>query len=195
MDSGTTENFMDYKTVARLHLGTKKLEQVCPIINIDGTLNQAGDITHYCDLLVTRGQQTRQERFFITNLGKDRFIFGYPWLRMFNPEIDWTMGIVKGSETWVETLLKGNLTRKEHLAKATRVMVSQLEEGDELYVAIRTVKTETVKINKATIAQQMAEKAYDTGKVNMEEMVPVVFKQHWKVFLEQEACQLPLCRK
>jgi hypothetical protein len=51
IDSGATENFVDYKTMARLHLGTKKLEQVCPIINIDGTSNQAGDITHYCDLL------------------------------------------------------------------------------------------------------------------------------------------------
>jgi hypothetical protein len=80
VDSGTTENFMDYKTVARLHLGTKKLEQVRPIINIDRTSNQAGDIMYYCDLLVTRGQQTGQERFFITNLEKDWFIFGYPWL-------------------------------------------------------------------------------------------------------------------
>jgi hypothetical protein len=80
VDSGATENFVDYKTVARLRLGTKKLEQVRPIINIDGTSNQAGDIMHYCDLLVTRGQQTGRERFFVTNLGKDRFIFGYLWL-------------------------------------------------------------------------------------------------------------------
>jgi hypothetical protein len=103
VDSGATENFVDYKTVARLRLGTKKLEQVRPIINIDGTSNQAGDITHYCDLLVTRGQQTGRERFFVTNLGKDRFIFGYPWLRTFNPEIDWVTGIVKGPETRMET--------------------------------------------------------------------------------------------
>jgi hypothetical protein len=27
IDSGTTENFVDYKMVARLQLGTKKLEQ------------------------------------------------------------------------------------------------------------------------------------------------------------------------
>jgi hypothetical protein len=31
IDSGTTENFMDYKTVARLQLGTKKLEQSRPV--------------------------------------------------------------------------------------------------------------------------------------------------------------------
>jgi hypothetical protein len=102
------------------------------------------------------------------------------------------MGIVKGPETWMETLLKGNLTRKEHLAEATKVAVGQLKEGDELYVAIRTVKTEPIEINKATIAQQMAEKAYNAGKVNTEQTIPAVFKQHWKVFSEQEAHQLPL---
>jgi hypothetical protein len=85
--------------MARLHLGTKKLEQIRPIINIDGTSNQARDITHYCDLLVTRGQQTGRERFFFTNLGKDQFIFGYPWLQTFNPEIDWATGVVKGPQT------------------------------------------------------------------------------------------------
>jgi hypothetical protein len=59
VNSGATENFVDYKTVARLCLRMKKLEQVRPIINIDGTSNQAGDIMHFCDLLVTRGRQTR----------------------------------------------------------------------------------------------------------------------------------------
>jgi hypothetical protein len=28
IDSGATENFIDYKTVERLRLGTKKLEQI-----------------------------------------------------------------------------------------------------------------------------------------------------------------------
>jgi hypothetical protein len=47
-----------------------------------------------------------------------------------------------------------------------------------MYVAIRTIKSETIEVNKATITQQMAEKAYDAGKVNMEQTVPAVFKQH-----------------
>jgi Reverse transcriptase (RNA-dependent DNA polymerase) len=98
---------------------------------------------------------------------------------------------VKGLNTWIETLLKGNMTQKEHLAKVTKVAISQLEEGNELYVTIKAVKMELIKINKMTITQQMAEKAYNTGKVNMEQTVPMVFKQHWKVFSEQKARQLP----
>jgi hypothetical protein len=42
----------------------------------------------------------------------------------------------------METLLKGNITRREQLAKATRVAASQLEEGDELYIAIRTNRSQ-----------------------------------------------------
>jgi hypothetical protein len=177
IDSSATENFVDYKAMARLHLRTKKLEQVHPIINITGTSNQAGDIMHYCNLLVTRGQKTGWEQFFVTNLGKDWFIFSYPWLWTFNPNIDWTTGTVKGPETWMETLLKGDLTRKDHLKEATKVAITQLKEGDKLYIVIKAIRTEPIKINKTTIAQQMAEKAYDAGKVNTEQTIPAGFKQ------------------
>ncbi len=33
-------------------------------------------------------------RFYETSLGKDRIIFGYPWLKTFNPQIDWEKGKV-----------------------------------------------------------------------------------------------------
>jgi hypothetical protein len=86
IDSGATENFIDYKTVERLRLGTKKLEQVRSLKNIDGTLNQAGSVTRCCDLVLTKGEQSEQVRFYVTNLGNDRFILGYPWLAKFNPK-------------------------------------------------------------------------------------------------------------
>jgi len=48
-----------------------------------------------------------------------------------------------------------------------------------------------MQIRKTTLAQQMAKKAYDATKVNTEETIPAVFKQHWRIFSEQEAHQLP----
>src|SRR5712672_2681614 len=80
VDSGATANFIDYKTVARLRLGTQKLDNIRTVKNIDGTLNRSGNITHCCDLLVSRDRKQERTRFFVTNLGGDRFIFGYPWL-------------------------------------------------------------------------------------------------------------------
>src|SRR5712671_4861978 len=45
VDSGATANFIDYKTVARLRLGTQKLNNIRTVKNIDGTLNRSGNIT------------------------------------------------------------------------------------------------------------------------------------------------------
>jgi len=77
VDSGATANFIDYKTVARLRLGTQKLDNTQTVKNIDGTLNHSGSITHCCDLLVSRDRKQERTRFFVTNLGGDRFIFRY----------------------------------------------------------------------------------------------------------------------
>jgi len=71
------------------------------------------------------------------------------------------------------------------------VAIAQLEEGDELIMSLEVLGQEPMHIQKTTLAQQMAEKAYDATKVNTEETVPAVFKQHWRVFSEQEARQLP----
>jgi len=80
VDSGATANFIDQKTVKRLRLKTLKLEQTHSVRNIDGTFNQAGLITRACDLLISQGGRQERTRFYVTNLGGDRFIFGYPWL-------------------------------------------------------------------------------------------------------------------
>jgi hypothetical protein len=80
IDSGATENFIDQETITRLKLGTKKMDQPIRLRNIDGTYNKAGSITHYIDLLISRGNKKVNQRFYVTNLGMDRLILGYPWL-------------------------------------------------------------------------------------------------------------------
>src|SRR6267154_614221 len=191
VDSGATANFIDYKTVKRLGLGSKKLDRMRTVKNIDGTLNVVGNITHACDLLVSQGRKQVRTRFFVTNLGGDRFIFGYPWLAEFNPDINWPEAIVNGPRFRVETLVHGKLTQQEYLQHVQTVAIAQLEEGDELIMSLEVLGQEPMHIRKTTLAQQMAEKAYDATKVNTEETVPAVFKQHWRVFSEQEARQLP----
>jgi len=56
------------------------------------------------------------------------------------------------------------------------VAIAQLEEGDELIMTVEVLEPEPMKIRKTTLAQQMAEKAYDGTKVNMEESVPMAFR-------------------
>ena len=111
--------------VKRLGLGSKKLEQVRTVKNIDGTLNVAGHITHACNLLVSHGRKQERTRFFVTNLGGDQFIFGYPWLAEFNPEISWPEAIVKGPRFRVETLVAGKMTQQEYLQHVQTVAIGR----------------------------------------------------------------------
>ena len=89
LDSGATDNFIDQRTVDRLHISMRHLTKTRILYNVDRTKNKSGRITHYIDLEITRGTQIRVQRFYIANLGTDRFILGFPWLYEFNPDIDW----------------------------------------------------------------------------------------------------------
>ena len=111
MDSGATENCINFKTIARLRLGTQKLSKPQPIINVDGTRNIAGTIKHCVHLYITHGQKEEQLKFYVTNLGIDQIIGGYPWLATFNLEINWTEGQIKGPKLQIKTTA---LIAKEH---------------------------------------------------------------------------------
>ena len=177
--------------VARLRLGTQKLQQLQSVRNIDGTLNRSGDITHCCDLLVSQAGKQERTRFFVTNLGNDRVIFGYPWLAAFNPTINWPEATVEGPRFHTETLVKGRLMQKESLRHVQEVAISQAEEGDEIIMMVHVLDPEPMQLRKTTLATTMAERAYNPANANTEETIPAAFKRHWRVFSEEEAWQLP----
>jgi hypothetical protein len=117
LDTGATESFIDHESVLRLKLGTQKLPITRPIYNVDGTKNQCGSITHVCHLLVRKGNKKETVPFYVTDLGNDRFIFGYPWCQDFKPEIDWENSLLKGPKIKVKTLLHGRYQHiKEYVA-------------------------------------------------------------------------------
>jgi len=164
-------------------LGTKKLNQVRTVANIDGTLNRAGTITWTCEILVSQGGKQKRTTFFVTSIGHDRWIFGYPWLVDFEPIINWKEATIAGPHFLAQTLVHGKLTQKEFLHHVQAIAIAQMEEGDELIMSMEVLEPEPMQIRKMTLAQQMAEKAYDATKVNMEATVPAVFKRHWRTFL------------
>jgi hypothetical protein len=80
IDSGATENFIDYRTAIRWRVKTNDLRRPRKVYNMDGTENQGGIIDKSCVLRVRRGEQQLAQWFYVTNLGQDRIILGYPWL-------------------------------------------------------------------------------------------------------------------
>jgi hypothetical protein len=69
IDSRATENFIDPRTVEWLLIPQWKLPQPQIIYNIDGTYNQAGSITHRCQLKIEYKDLTKKIDFYVTSLG------------------------------------------------------------------------------------------------------------------------------
>ena len=105
VDSGATENFMDEKMVTRLSIRCQAMDQSRRVFNVDGSENKNGMLTHYCLLQVCRREKEHLQKFYIARLGRDWAIFGYPWLRDFNPAINWDKGKILGPPIEVETTL------------------------------------------------------------------------------------------
>ena len=96
IDSGVTENFIDVQMAEQWGLPKKVLLRPQPIINVDRTENKAGMVTEACILEVLYNKSQHLQRFYITDLGFDRVLLGYPWLSTFSPQIDWKTGKVDG---------------------------------------------------------------------------------------------------
>src|SRR6267142_1436965 len=98
IDSGATENFMNLGYAKHLQLPIKRLEEPRSLFNVDGTTNKSGSLQFYTDLQVQTGSQRTNLRFFLTDLGDNKAILGYPWFAAVQPHIDWKRGWVDHSQ-------------------------------------------------------------------------------------------------
>ncbi len=137
VDSGATENFIDWETIKKLKLGTKKLETLVGLQNIKGTFNKSRQITHYLNLLVSCGTKKNSKCFYITDLSSDQLILGYPWLHAFNPNINWPSCKLIGPPVKIETLFYGHYpTLQEALKKKWGIIPTQ-EKADQVDLVVR----------------------------------------------------------
>ena len=89
LDSGATGLFIDSDFVAAEKLTTHSLTHPAPMYNVDGTPNEAGSICSVVDLILQYQNHSERAIFAVTNLGKHKMIFGYPWLWDHNSKVDW----------------------------------------------------------------------------------------------------------
>src|SRR6202522_136511 len=68
------------------------LEKPMKALNVDGTENKRGTIKQYVDLTFTINGRPQTQRLFLTGLGKQKIILGFPWLQEQNPVINWKTG-------------------------------------------------------------------------------------------------------
>ena len=121
LDSGATHNFIDKQAISTLNLGMRLLPKPLTVQNVDGTINQEGQIEKYCNLWVCKGNKRNKQCFYVANLGWDHLILGHPWFKGFNPTIDWSRNIVGGDKFHIETT--GHQIKKQHLRRTRTIEV------------------------------------------------------------------------
>jgi hypothetical protein len=88
LDSGATENFMNLEYTKYLQLPIQRLKEPRKLYNVDSTPNQSGELQYFTDLQVQTATQRSTLCFFLSNLGENTAILGYPWFAEFQPRID-----------------------------------------------------------------------------------------------------------
>ena len=61
-----------------------------PVYNADGTLNVGGSIEGFAEVRLVIGDHAEKIELAVTNLAKFDIFLGLDWLRLHNPNIDWT---------------------------------------------------------------------------------------------------------
>ncbi len=89
IDSGVTGLFIESDFLCRNRIATQKLLRPLPVLNVDRTPNEGGQIMEVVSLILWYKQHGEWILLAVTNLRKKNLILGYTWLCKHNPEIDW----------------------------------------------------------------------------------------------------------
>ncbi len=92
VNSGATENFMNLTYAKWLQLPIKQMEEPRKLLNVDGTENKSGELKYYTDFQVQTGTNYTNLCFYLTELGEQKAIMGYPWFVAAQPKINWKCG-------------------------------------------------------------------------------------------------------
>ena len=175
LDTGATENFMSLSYAQRMQLPTAALETPRRVFNVDGSENKAGTITHYTDLSVQTGQRRTLLRFFLTNIGGQDVILGYPWFVAIEPKIVWGRG-------WIDyTHLP--IVMRTHDAQLARMVTRTIQRWRPLRARLTQAR------DRQTLASKLAEQTQP--KITI---LPECYKRHARVFSEEESQRFPPAR-
>ena len=95
LDSGAGGLFIDEEFAKKNNFTLHKLPEPLNAYNVDGTKNKKGTITTYVEIDLQVGERTKKTRLFVTGLGRQDVILGFPWLKEENPVINWKNGEIR----------------------------------------------------------------------------------------------------
>jgi len=77
LDSGVTGSFIDRDFICSKGINTRTLSCNIPVFNVDGSPNEAGQISEVIDILLCYKTHSKRMLLTISRLGKQSLILGY----------------------------------------------------------------------------------------------------------------------
>jgi hypothetical protein len=176
LDTGATENFINHQYATHLRLPVKRLQNPRKVYNVDGTPNKKGEIQFYTDLEVRTGERRTNMRFFLTELGPQRMILGYPWFVAVQPKIDWAKGWIDYDQ--LPVVLKTQNVHQTVFSRCTNLP--------------RRQRRVPIRIRRAT--QMNPPQPTEQLQTKEETTLPHEYQRHAQVFSEQQAQRFPETR-
>jgi Reverse transcriptase (RNA-dependent DNA polymerase) len=170
LDSGVMENFMNLDYAKYLRLPIQHLKEPRKLFNVDGTPNKSGELLYFMDLQTQTGTQRNTLQFFLSNLGENKVILGYPWFAAFQPRINWKRG-------WIDHNQLPVILRTPDTARA-QFIPRQINK-------IRTSCPETI-----YICRLVAESRHTSENPN----IPPHYSSFSRVFSEEASHEFPPSR-
>ena len=181
VDCGATRNFIDIGLLCLLELPLEKLPKPIIANNIDGTTNAKGTIRWKAHTNVLFKERTERLKLMVLSLRRRQIILGMPWLKKWNPAIDWKRNMMTIPETPLTT---------ETTSVPQQYLVHWLgiDADTKINKHLRKHKLwkENESINKITISIQIAQQSAPS-----EISVPDWCTDFSDVFSEQTHAKLP----
>jgi len=89
LDSRATGSFIDRDFIHSKGINTWTLSCNILVFNVDGSPNEAGQISEVVDMLLHYKTHSKRMLLAVSGLGKQSLILGYNWLKDHNPKVDW----------------------------------------------------------------------------------------------------------
>jgi hypothetical protein len=203
INSGTGGLFIDQNFAKNFEINY--LDEPVMAYNVDGTENKQGTINAYINLKFKLGDRKFNKCFYVTGLGIQRIILGFPWLHKYNLIIDWKKGEITFKPIridWRCLMERGKQIQQEQQPKIEEVidneeprnwMILPLEE-DKMEVYIKLLETD-VWIHKTNIAMELAieENSKKMDKTD-EQLVPAKYHEYLDIFSKEKAHHFPKSR-
>ena len=102
LDTGADAVIINRKFVEKHKLPTVLLPKPLIFRNADDSENKMGKVTHRVEGIFRLNNRKLPTYWYVADIGRDDIIFGMPWIRAYNPTIEWDSGRV----TFGDALLK-----------------------------------------------------------------------------------------